>query len=343
MKALTLTAYNQLTYGDVPDPKPEYGEVLIQIKSCGICGSDIHGMDGSTGRRIPPLIMGHEASGVIAELGSGVADWKKGDRVTFDSTVYKLDDWYTTHGMYNLSDGREVIGVAPEGFHRDGAFAEYVTVPSHILINIPDEVSFDHAAMVEPAAVAFHAVKLAEVKLADTALVVGAGMVGLFVVQALKLAGCAKVIAVDLDDDRLKLAAELGADVVFNAAQADLTGRITALSSGRGADIAIEVVGAEATLRTAMDSVRRGGTVVAVGNLSPEVQFPIQSLVTRQIRLQGSCAICGEFPDVLDMIASGGLKMDPILSATAPLSEGALWFDKLRNREPGLMKVILKP
>ena len=129
MKALVLEEYNKLVYKDVPVPGIKDNEVLVKVMACGICGSDVHGMDGSTGRRIPPVIMGHEASGIISETGSGVKNWKAGDRVTFDSTVYPLDDWYTLRGSYNLSNDREVIGVSPGPYRRNGAFAEYLPVP----------------------------------------------------------------------------------------------------------------------------------------------------------------------------------------------------------------------
>ena len=155
MKALVLEEYNKFVYKDVPDPEISDDDVLIAVKACGICGSDVHGMDGSTGRRIPPLIMGHEASGIVLKTGSHVSEWKIGDRVTFDSTVYPLNDWYTLEGLYNLSDNREVLGVSPGNYMRNGAFAEYVAVPQHILYHIPENVSFEQAAMVEPVAVAF--------------------------------------------------------------------------------------------------------------------------------------------------------------------------------------------
>jgi len=154
MKALVLEEYNKLTYKDVEDPVQSDDEVLVQVKAAGICGSDIHGMDGSSGRRQPPIIMGHEASGIITATGKDVNGWQAGDRVTFDSTIYQLDDWYTRKGYYNLSDNRKVLGVSPGDYRRHGAFAEYVTVPQHILYRIPEGVSFEQAAMVEPVAVA---------------------------------------------------------------------------------------------------------------------------------------------------------------------------------------------
>ena len=137
MKALVLEAYHKLVYKDVPDPVSNEDEVLVEVKAAGICGSDIHGMDGSTGRRIPPIIMGHEASGEIVKTGKNVTGWNTGDRVTFDSTIYKLDDWYTLKGHYNLSDNRMVLGVSCDEFRRDGAFAQYVAIPGHILHRIP--------------------------------------------------------------------------------------------------------------------------------------------------------------------------------------------------------------
>jgi len=165
-------------------------------------------MDGSTGRRQPPIIMGHEASGVIVQTGEGVTRWKEGDRVTFDSTVYPLDDWYTLKGRYNLSEGREVVGVSPKEYKRHGAFAEYLAIPQHILHKIPDNVSFEQAAMVEPAAVAAHAVRISGVNAGDSAVVIGSGMIGTFIVSLLKAAGAAPVIAVDVDEGKLKMAAK---------------------------------------------------------------------------------------------------------------------------------------
>jgi L-iditol 2-dehydrogenase len=343
MKALVLVDYNKLEYMDFPDPEVADDEVLVKVMAVGICGSDVHGMDGSTGRRIPPIVMGHEAAGVITSMGRDVEGWSVGERVTFDSTIYKLDDWYTRKGFYNLSDNRMVLGVSPGEYRRHGAFAEYVNVPQHILYRIPEGVSFTQAAMVEPVAVAAHAVGLTPVSRNDTALVVGSGMIGLFVIQVLRARGCGTIIAVDLDDDRLLLAGKLGADLGLNPQKEDIRKEVEALTQGRGADVAFEVVGISGTVKTAISAVRKGATVTLVGNLSPNVEMPLQAIVTRQLRLQGSCAICGEYPAVLDMIARKEVDVDAILSAEAPLSEGAEWFKRLYDKEAGLIKVVLKP
>ena len=343
MKALVLEEYRKLVYQDVPLPEMQDDEVLIRVKAVGICGSDVHGMDGSTGRRIPPIIMGHEAAGIVEATGKQVKNWQPGDRVTFDSTIYRLNDWYTQHGMYNLSDGRMVLGVSTPEFKKHGAFAEYVTVPQHIVYRIPDNVSFTEAALVEPAAVALHAINLSPISPDDTVVVIGAGMVGAFVIQLLKITGCKSIIAIDLEKDKLNLAKQLGADACFTADDASLNTTLMELTDGRGADIAIEVVGVNASIQQAIALLRKGGTLTLLGNLSPQVTVPLQAIVTRQLRLQGSCAINGEYPAILELIAAKRLNMTSILSAEAPLSEGAMWFERLYNKEKGLMKAVLLP
>ena len=343
MKALVLEAYNKLVFRDFPDPELEQDEVLIRVKACGICGSDVHGMDGSTGRRNPPIVMGHEASGEIVEVGSGVAKWKVGDRVTFDSTIYPLNDWYTLKGHYNLSDNRKVLGVSPSEYRRHGAFAEYVAVPEHILYSIPDQVSFVEAAMVEPVAVAAHALKLSPFSIGDSVMVVGSGMIGSFVIKLLKIAGAGKVIAVDTDSAKADLARTFGADQFINPLSGKSDEIVLEETNGRGVDLAIEVVGSTAAINTAISNTRKGGAVTLVGNVSATVTIPLQAIVTKQIRLQGSCAICGEYEEVLSMMEKGILDVNPLLSKVAPLAEGAEWFQRLYKKEKGLNKVILVP
>jgi L-iditol 2-dehydrogenase len=343
MKALVLEEYNKLVYKDVVEPQAGQGEVLINVKACGICGSDVHGMDGSTGRRQTPIVMGHEASGEIVAVGEGVVRWKVGDRVTFDSTVYPLDDWYTLKGRYNLSEGRQVVGVSPKEYKRHGAFAEYLAVPQHILYKIPDNVTFEQAAMVEPAAVAAHAVRISGVKAGDSAVVFGSGMIGAFIVSMLKASGAMPVIAVDIDETKLRMAANYGADVTILSGNQPVAETIRAYTKERGADFGFEAIGIQATVNTMLDSLRKGATAVLVGNITPVIEFPLQKVVTSEIRVQGSCAINGEYEIVLDMIAGGALKVDDMISAVAPLSEGAEWFRKLYNREGNLNKVILVP
>jgi len=343
MKALLLEEYRKLTITDMPQPKVGDHDVLVQIKACGICGSDIHGFDGSSGRRVPPLIMGHEAAGVVTDTGSAVTQVKEGDRVTFDSMVSCGNCYFCGRNEMNLCENRRVLGVSCEDYRQHGCFAEYAVVPEHIIYPMPDNLPFEHAAMIEPVSVAVHAVKRTPISKGDTAAVIGAGMIGLLVVQALKAAGCFKVIAVDLADEKLKLAQELGADFGINPKSTDTVQAIQDATDGRGADITMEVVGATATVKSAVESTRKGGHVTLVGNLAPEVDFPLQSVVTREITIYGSCASNGEYPECIDLLARGIIKVDSLISAKVPLEEGADWFDRLYAAEAGLMKVILQP
>lgn len=343
MKALVLTEYKKLQIQSAPEPEMGPADVLIRVKACGICGSDVHGYDGSTGRRIPPLIMGHEAAGIVTAVGSAVTDFKVGDRVTFDSTVYCGKCAFCRQGRVNLCDNRRVLGVSCGEYRKHGAFAEYVAVPDYIVYKLPDAMSFEQAAMIEPVSVAVHATNRTSIVMGDTAVVVGAGMIGLFVVQALRHAGCGKILAVDLDEGRLALACKLGADEGLNAARCDVVKEVLDRTNGRGADLAMEVVGAAGPLNSAIASLRKGGRLTMVGNLSPKVEMPLQAIVTRELVLSGSCASNGEYPACIDLIARGAVTVDPFMSAVAPLEEGPAWFDRLYSREPGLMKVLLQP
>jgi 2-desacetyl-2-hydroxyethyl bacteriochlorophyllide A dehydrogenase len=337
MKALVLEEYNKLVYKDVPDPVILDNEVLVKVKACGICGSDVHGMDGSTRRRIPPLIMGHEAS------GSDVIDWNSGDRVTFDSTVYPLDDWYTIEGMYNLSDNREVLGVSPGTYKRDGAFAEYIAIPQHILYKIPENVTFEQAAMVEAVAVALHSINISGIKTGDKCVVIGAGMIGIFILKLLKISGASKIIAVDNNPKRLELAEKAGADHTFLSTEENLDEKIKSLTANRGADVSFEAVGKSESVNIAIEILRKGGKTVLVGNTSPKIDFPLQKVVTRELKVLGSCAIRGEYEVVLNLLETGKISVEDQISAVAPLSQGAVWFNKLYRKEDELNKVILVP
>jgi L-iditol 2-dehydrogenase len=343
MKALVLEEYNQLIYKEMPEPQLGPDDVLVRIKASGICGSDVHGMDGSTGRRIPPLIMGHEAAGVIAQVGSNVDNFHPGARVTFDSTVYCGGCFFCRRGEINLCDHRRVLGVSCGDYRQHGTFAEYVAVPRHIIYPLPDSISFEQSAMVEPCSVAFHAAAITPLSLNDTAVVVGAGIIGLLLIQALRASGCGQIIAVDLAPERLALAQQLGADKSLNPAEDDAVAVIKKMTGSRGADVAFDAVGINASLKTGLNSLRKGGALTLIGNLASEVELALQTVVTGEICVRGSCSSRGDYPAGLDMIARGAIQVDPLISATAPLSEGAQWFQRLYQKEKGLIKVMLNP
>ncbi|MGB2861908.1 MAG: alcohol dehydrogenase catalytic domain-containing protein, partial [Sedimentisphaerales bacterium] len=262
MKALIYTKPYSFEYSDFPDPVPGDDDVLIRVKACGICGSDVHGFTGKTGRRIPPLIMGHEAAGIVERLGKNVSGFEKGDRVCFDSTVYCNKCEACLSGLFNRCDKRQVLGVSVPAFKRHGAFAEYVAVPSWIVSKIPDELSFVHAALLEPASIGTHAANRAPISNKDTVVVIGAGTIGLFILQAARLRGAAKVIAVDINEFRLDLAKKLGADKLINPLKSDLSEAVLQETEGKGANVTLEAVGYAKTFADAVSITRMGGYVV---------------------------------------------------------------------------------
>ncbi len=341
MRALVLTEYKRLQVREVPEPPTAEGDVLVRVRACGICGSDVHGFDGSTGRRIPPLVMGHEAAGEVARVGSAVRGLAPGDRVTFDSTVSCGRCDYCRHGRSNLCDARRVLGVSCGEYKQDGAYAEYVAVPAHIVYPLPAEVSFEHAAMVEPVSVAVHAVGRVAMP-ARTAVVVGAGTIGLLVIQALRAAGTPRVIAIEVDDGKLAFARRMGAEVGLNPTSSDVPAAVRRLTEG-GADVALECVGATEPIKTAVACVRKGGSVVLVGNVTPAISLPLQAVVAGEITLLGTCASNGEYPRAIELLRTGAIDVRPLITAVAPLEEGPAMFDRLHAREQGLMKVVLQP
>ncbi len=343
MKAMLLSEYKKLDIVDMPTPDVGPEDLLVQVAACGICGSDIHGWDGSSGRRIPPLVMGHEAAGVVTAIGDKVAGFQIGDRVTFDSTVSCGRCAACRKGSINLCENRQVLGVSCNEFRRHGAFAEFVVVPQNISYQLPDDLPFEHAALIEAVSIAVHAANRSPVKLGDTAVVVGSGMIGLLVVQAIRLAGCANVIAVDLEDSKLEIAKSLGADVVLNPKQCDVVAEVKRFTGGQGADIALEVVGATPTVKMAIECTRKGGAITLVGNLAPQVDLPLQAVVTRELSVYGSCASNGEYPQCIEYLRRGDIRVEPLITATATLDEGPSWFARLYAGEPGAMKVVIKP
>jgi L-iditol 2-dehydrogenase len=332
MKALVLEEYGRLAMTEMDVPAVGADDVLVRVRACGICGSDIHGYTGVTGRRIPPLVMGHEAAGVIERIGARVAGFAPGDRVTFDSTVYCGRCDFCRRGDVNLCDARMVLGVSCADYRRHGAFAEFVTVPARILYRLPATLPFEHAAMVEALAVAVHAVERRRPAADDRVAVIGCGMIGLLTIQVLRAHGIRSIVGADLDAGRQALAAQVGAERA-----------VASLSAEQPFDHVFEAVGVAATVAAAIGAVRKGGVVTLIGNLAPEVPLPLQAVVTRELTLFGSCASKGEYPAALELLASGAVDVAPLISAVAPLEEGQSWFDRLHKADEGLMKVVLTP
>ena len=344
MKALLLTEYRRLELVDLPQPEIGAEDVLMRVAACGICGSDVHGYDGSTGRRIPPLVMGHEAAGIVEAIGAGVTRFQPGDRVTFDSTIYCGECEYCRAGRNNLCDRREVLGVSCGDYRRYGAFAEFVAVPEQIMYPLPETVPLEHAALIEAVSVAVHAVSLAPLTARRRRhrhrqrhdRPAGDPSASQCRLRTRSWPSTSTTIGSNSPK-------RLGADLTINAAEGDADAKILAATGGRGAAAALEVVGTTATIGTAIRCVRKGGAVTLVGNVSPKAEIPLQMVVNREIVLRGSCASNGEYPQCIDLLARGAIDVRPLISACIPLDDAPQWFERLYAREPGLMKVVVLP
>jgi len=344
MKALVLGEYKKLSYVEVPAPilrGPD--DVIVRVRAAAICGSDVHGWDGSTGRRQPPIVMGHEAAGEIVEAGSAVKGLRVGDRVTFDSTEFCGKCWYCLRGEVNLCEDRRVLGVSTGEWRRDGAFAEFLVLPERMLFKLPDSIDFVRAALAEPCAVAAHAVAITPLAKGESVAVIGTGLIGLLLISIIRASGVGRIIALDTQEDRRGTALDFGADIALDPTSPETVATLRELSEGRGVDRAFEAVGASAPIRTAIAATRKGGSVTLIGNASPNVELPLQEIVTRQLTLLGSCAAAGEYARVLELMSAGELDPLPLVSATAPLAEGQAFFERLYAREPGLLKIVLEP
>lgn len=343
MKALLYTKPYTFEFTDVPDPTAGDDDVLVRVKACGICGSDVAGHTGKTGRRLPPLVMGHEAAGVVERVGRNVAGLAPGDRICFDSTVYCNQCPACKEGRFNRCIKRQVLGVSVPDFKRNGAFAELLAVPHWICAKLPDNMSFVQAALLEPASIGMHAASRVPISKDDTVVIVGAGTIGLFILQAARLRGAGTVIASDPNDFRLGLARRVGAKVCINPAKTDLKNRVLEQTGGRGADVVFEAVGFAETFRQAVSIARTGGHIVAVGNLQKEVEFNLQELVSRELTFTGSYASSGEFRTCIDLIASGRIDVAPLVSEVLPLREGPAAFKRLLEAKENLLKIVLEP
>jgi len=341
MKALVHTAAYAFEYKDVPMPQVDDDDVLVRVKAVGICGSDLHGYTGETPRRIPPCIMGHEASGVVELIGKKVRGLSPGDFITFDSTVYCNQCPSCRQGMVNLCDNRRVLGSSHRTWRRDGCMAEYVVVPWWITYRLPDGLSFEEAALVETASVGMHAARITPIEVNDLVAVIGAGPIGLCAIQAVKVRGAGRVVALDIREERLAMARELGASHTINPAREDVAGILRHVFGRPDVDAVLEAVGLPNTLELAWKLAKKRGNITLIGNVAP-VSFPLPEVVVRELTIRGSSSSAGEFRACLDLMAQGRIQTKPLISRVMPLSEGQLAFDTLHAGDPTLMKVVLR-
>ncbi len=339
MQVLLFADYNRLSVEAHPIPALTADDhVLVRVRAAGVCGSDLHGYTGASGRRTPPLIMGHEASGVVAAVGAGVTRVSVGDRVAVQPLVVCYRCPMCLAGRHNLCENRQLIGM-----HRPGAYAGYLVAPEVNLVRLPDALSDDHAALAEPLAVCIHAVGLAHITPHDSAIVVGAGAIGLITIALLRRAGVGMLIASDIHPARLEAARRLGATHTLQAGDADTAAAVRDLTGGRGVDLAFEAVGTDATVAAALASVRNQGQVVWIGNNKRHITLDMQAVVTRELRVQGTYGMTPtDFERAVAMLADGALPVEKLITLRSPLADSAGLFDMLLA-SPEVIKCLVIP
>lgn len=344
MKAAVLHGIEDLRVEDVPKPKllgPDY--CLVQIGACGICGSDIHFFrHGRIGEFVveSPMSLGHEAAGTIVEVGEEVANLSVGDRVAVEPGWTCRRCEFCRSGRYNLCKDVVFLAAPPN----DGAFAEYVAWPADFLFKLPDSVSLEEGAMVEPFSVGLHAARRAGVRGGDWVLVTGSGPIGLCALQAARANGATRVIVSDVVDSRLQFAERLGATHTVNVKSADIRQAVADITEGRGVDIVLECTGAIPPVLDAVEVVKNGGTVQLVGNFMAELpQIPIQRMVERELTVSGLFRYANCYPPSIDMIAAGAIDLKSLITHRYPLDEAPdaiAWVDENKDK---VIKGVIEP
>lgn len=325
-------------------PRPEVGHVLIKIMASGICGSDLRPYAGEDiERRQPGIIMGHEAAGVVEEVGQSVTAWKKGDRAAINPQIYCGKCTYCNTGAYNLCSNMLLIGSSKRKF-LDGAMCQYLCISEKQLLPLPDNVGYNEGSMLDPIGNAFRVVRCGGVSVGDTVAVMGCGTIGLITLQTARLAGAAKVIAVSRSGYKLGLAREMGADVCINSrVEADAEAQIKELTNGLGADVIIDAAGFPETYGLAVKSCKKRGTIVALGYIGTHISFPLTELIFKEIRCIGSTGFAEESGMALGYLSKGMIKVDKIITDTFPIEDIKKGFDKLTDPKENAIKVIINP
>ncbi len=344
MKAVVLENKGVMAYKDVPTPMPKARHVLLQVKAVSICGSDI--MRYAKGHRLYNLILGHECAGVIAQVGEGASAELIGRRAAVIPLVPCFECEQCQAGRYSACHSYSFIGS-----RQDGGYAEYVELPERNAFPVPDDVDFEAAALIEPSTVARHILDLGNFEKGQTAIVLGAGSVGLMAVQWLRILRAKLIIATDVVEANLTAARELGAHAALNPTQVDVKAEVKKLV-GDGVDLAIEAAGSPQALAQTIQVTRPRGNVVCGGNQPPEASLPmtfIEDLMRRELRLNGcfmsySAPFPGhEWSDTIAALQSGELKMGKMISHRFPLAQGVQVFADIAARRMAFRKIMLSP
>lgn len=340
MKSLVWEAPRVMTLRDAPVPTLADAEVLIQVAFAGICGSELGGYLGHNALRVPPLVMGHEFSGTLAQVPDAVRAQfpalHPGQAVTVNPLWYDGTCAYCQKGMTQLCVARKLLGA-----HLPGGYAEYAAVPAKLVTPLPPGMSLRTGALTEPVACGVRIGELAGEVANETVLVLGAGPIGLLALQALRARGAARVYIADLDAERLAMGAALGGEPL-NPRAVNLVETVRAMTNG-GAAVAVDCVGSQSTRAQCVQATRTGGTVILSGLHSEASEIPAGEVIRRELVLQGSFAYTtANFAEALRRLADEQVHLDPWI-VEAPLGDGGAWFDRLIDAPGNVAKVLLVP
>ncbi|MSP11621.1 MAG: alcohol dehydrogenase [Chloroflexi bacterium] len=341
MRALVWEGAREMAMREKPEPSVGPGEVLIKVAYVGICGSELSGYLGHNALRVPPLVMGHEFSGEIVALGPEVESRNPsltaGQMVTVNPLTYCGTCVYCRNGLNQLCYSRKLIGAA-----RPGAYAEYVTVPAEVVSRLPAGMSLRTGAMTEPVAVGVRIGEMAGKLDGESALVVGAGPIGLLALQVLKAQGASRVFISDLDAERLAMGAALGGKAL-NPRSVDVVKYVKEATGGLGVPVAVDAVGAAVTRAQSVAATRSAGTVILTGLHEETSAMPAAEIIRREITVRGSFAYSpANFAEALHRLEQGTMRLDPWI-VEAPLADGGKWFDRLVDAPGDVAKVLLVP
>lgn len=338
MKALMYMGPRNMPIVEVDEPFPSDNEVKIAVKYVGICGSDLHGYTGESQRRIPPMIMGHEFSGSVVAAGKNVKRFKTGDRVTVQPVTYCGECEYCKQGLVNICANRRGLGVMDV----NGCFAEYICMEERYVYPLADTISYEAGAMIEPLSVAYHAIAQVMPIKDKTMLIVGSGTIGLLILKLAKYFGARTVAVTDLNQDRLDVAKELGADMIINQKTQDLDKTLSAAGIRDTIDIAVECVGITPTAELTVEYVRIKGLVLWVGNAAKTVSINMPQIVTRELVIKGTYAFTeNDFSAALGILAEGVFDISGLITSIVPMTETVTSFETLLKSDGKDIKILV--
>lgn len=338
MRAVRLTGVEQVELIEVEEPEPGPAEVVIAVEQRGICGSDIHAFHGRHPFVHPPVILGHEFAGRIRGVGPGVGELREGQPVTLEPSLVDGECYNCSTGRYNICDHLDVIGCTT-----DGGFADYVAVPAEKVVPLPESMSMEEGAMVEPMAVAYHALEVAGFERGMRVGVLGAGTIGLCTLLALRERGAERVVVTDLLEDKRKRAHSLGADLTLEADDEGLVGKAREFL-GRRADVVFDCVSNRTSLGQSLALAEKGGCVVVEGVPEGEVSIPLHLVQDRELQIRGTLMyLRRDFEAAVSAIGSGKVDVEPLITDRYPLERVAEAFERIDSAPEEVVKVQIGP